>query len=227
MGSRGEGQAIVLGEIARARALLAECFFEAARGLLGDVFIEGAWARTGGEDALDGVVFERAEGRGVPERGVDVGGGIALAQEEDLARLVAPEPRHAEEHQSKERGGLLAHARECNVELLEIEWTLSLWLGMKTRRIELQSLAATNELVARDASQIGGIDEELVLGNAQGKNVCDLVVGDSVAVSIPVDEAVDSADAIDDASGVVGMARERDELLLLLGKALEGIALVA
>jgi len=81
---------VVLREIARAGALLAERLFEPARGLLGDILVEGAGGRGSGEDALDSAVIERAEGRGVPERVIEIGGVVPLAQEQDLARLVAP-----------------------------------------------------------------------------------------------------------------------------------------
>ena len=57
---------------------------DAAHGLLGDVLVERAGRRAGGEDALDGVVLEGAEARGVAEGGVEIGGGVALAQQEDL-----------------------------------------------------------------------------------------------------------------------------------------------
>jgi hypothetical protein len=48
-----------------------------------------------------------------------------------------------------------------------------------------------------------------------------VVVRDSVAIALPVDEAVDAADAVGDARRVVRVARQRHELVLLVGEALE------
>ena len=66
--------------------------------------------------------------------------------------------------------------------------------------------AAWGQLVSRDAPQVGGVDEQLVLGDAHGQDIGDVLIGDSVAISIEGDEAVDGADAVDDAGGVVGVA---------------------
>lgn len=67
--------------------------FESSRGVLGDVLIERARLGARGEDALDGGVVARAERRGMAERAIDLVGGVALAQEQDLARLRTPDPR--------------------------------------------------------------------------------------------------------------------------------------
>ena len=61
-----------------------------ARGVFGDVLVEGAGHRTRGKDALDGAMLEGAEGCGVPKRRVDILGAKALAQEQDLTGLTAP-----------------------------------------------------------------------------------------------------------------------------------------
>jgi len=53
-----------------------------------------------------------------------------------------------------------------------------------------------------------------------------VVIGDSIVIASPGHEAVDAADAIDDARGVVRMPRQGDEVRALLGEALEGGALV-
>jgi hypothetical protein len=42
--------------------------------------------------------------------------------------------------------------------------------------------------VARDAREIGGVNEELALGDADGQDVGDVLVGDGVAVAVPLDE---------------------------------------
>ena len=68
-------------------------FFESARGVLGDVFGEGAGGGAGGEDAGDGVVVEGAEGVGVAQGADEVGGRVALAQQQDLARVIGRQAR--------------------------------------------------------------------------------------------------------------------------------------
>ena len=143
-----------------------ERLFDAARGLLGDVLVERARHRARSEDSLDGPMVEGAEGGGVSECGVDVGGAEALAQEQDLACLRAPDARRAEAHQPEECGGALAHSLECHLDLIEIDGTLSLGQRVEAGGIELQALAARDELVARDAREVRGIDEELSLGHA-------------------------------------------------------------
>ena len=50
---------------------------------------------------------------------------------------------------------------------------------------------------------------------------------DGVAVARPVDEAVDAAQAVGDAGGVVGVPGQRQQVLALLGEALEGGASVS
>lgn len=81
--------------------------------------------------------------------------------------------------------------------------------------------------MASDAAEIGGVDEELALSDADRQEVGDVVVGDGVAIARPVDVAIDAADAIDDASGIVVVGGEREEMLLLVGEALEGGGAVA
>lgn len=60
---------------------MSEGLLELSRGVLGDVFVEGARERAGGDDALDGGVVERAEGGGVLEGAVELLGGVALAEQ--------------------------------------------------------------------------------------------------------------------------------------------------
>jgi Uma2 family endonuclease len=179
------------------------------------------------EDALDGAMLESAEPRGVPERGVEIRGGVASAQHEDAARLVAPDPWRARAQQPEERGRPRTQAVERHGELIEIHRALAARRWMEARRVELEPEAARRELVASDARQVGGVDEQLVLGDAHRQDVGHVVVGNGVAIAFPVDEAVDAAHAIEDARGVVGVARQRHEPGLLLGKPLEARAAVA
>ena len=85
------------------------------------------------------------------ERAVDVGGGVALAEQQDLTGLMAPDPRRAEAHRTKEGGRALAHSLEGDVELVEIDRALSLSGRVEAGGVELEALSAPRELVARDA----------------------------------------------------------------------------
>jgi hypothetical protein len=168
---------------------VAEGALDSSHGLLCDVFVEGAGRGARGEDSLNGAVVEGAEGRGVGEGGIDIGGGIALAQKQDLARLMGPDTSRAGAHQAKEGGGALAHLLEGAAQLVELERALALRKRVQAGRVEPQALAARRELVAGDAAQVGGVDEELALGNADGDDIGDMLVGYGVFVAIPCDEA--------------------------------------
>lgn len=98
---------------------------------------------------------------------------------------------------------------------------------MQAGGVELETGATRAELVARDAAEIGGVHEQLVLLDPDRQEVSDVVVGGGVEVAAPGNEAVDGADARDDARGVVRVAGQRDEVFPLLGEALERSALVA
>ena len=205
---------------------MTEGFFEPSRGVLGDVLVERARQGARGEDALDGGMVARAERRGVAERAFDLVGGVALAQEQDLARLRAPDPRWPEAHQAKELGGVLAHVVERDVELVEVDGTASLRRRVEPGGVELEAGTARTELVARDAPQVGGIHEQLALRDAHGQNVSDMVIGNSVVIAGPGDEAVDAAYAVDHARGVVRTPGQRDQVVALLGESFERGALV-
>lgn len=168
-------------------------------------------------------MLEGAEPRRVAERGVEIVGGVAGAQNEDAPRLVAPDARWPGGEQSKEHGRALAHALERSGELVEIDGALAARRWMVAGRVELRARASRRELVARDAPEVGRVDEELALRHAHGQDIGHMLVRDGVPVALPIHEAVDAANAVRDASGVVGMARKGNELaLLLLGEALEG-----
>lgn len=170
-------------------------------------------------------MLEGAEARGVAEGSVEIGSVVAGAQDEDAPCLVAPDARGPGGEQPEERGSALAEALKRGGELVEIDGALAPRGRMVTRGIELVAGATRGELVARDATEVGGVDEQLALGDAHGQDVGHVLVGDGVAVAVPVDEAVDAADAVGNAGGVVGVARQRNELvLLLLDEALETCA---
>ena len=209
-------------------ARLTERVGDAAHGLLGDVLVERAWRRARGEDAPDGVVLEGAEAGCVAEGGVEIGGGEALSEQQDLARLMCPQARRPGAHEAEEAGGVPSHVLEGDTELVEVEGALLSGPGVEPGRIEPEPLATGDELVARDAGEVCGVDEELALGDADGQDIGHVVVGHGVGVALPGDEAVDRADAVDDARGVVGVARQRHEVRSLAGEAIErGLAMAA
>ena len=72
--------------------------------------------------------------------------------------------------------------------------------------------------------QVGLVDEELVLGDAHRQDVGDVLVGQRIPVALPGDEALDVAQPVEHAGGVVGVARQRPQQRLLLGEQLEARA---
>lgn len=200
-------ESVVLGEVARGGARLAEREGDAADSLLGDVLVEGARGGASGEDARDSVGVEGAKAGGVAESGVEVGRRVALAEEQDLARLMSPDAHRSPAHELEEGGGVLSHLLEGDAELVEIDRALASRGRVQSGGVELEPESARRELVARDTGQVGGIDEELSLSDADRQQVGDMVVGDRVGVALPGDEAVDGAEAINDTRGVVGVAR--------------------
>ncbi len=224
-GRRGDRKAVVLVEVAGTGVASTEALVETTRGVLGDVLGEPARRRARGEDAGDGLLLEGTEGVGMAERAVEVGGGEALAQEQDLARVVARLPRRMGPEQTGEKGrGHRAHLLESDAQLVEVDDSAAPRL-VRARRRHVRAGAARRELVARDAAQVGGVDEELVLRDADGQEVGHVLVRHRVAVAVPRDEAVDAAHAVDDPRGVVGVHGQRHERELLVGKQLERAAL--
>src|SRR6478672_5983432 len=130
---------------------MTERFFESSRGVLGDVLVERARQGPRGEDALDGGVVARAERGGMTEREIDLVGGVALAQEQDLAGLRAPDPRWTEAHQAEEFGRARAHVAEGDVELVEIDRAASIRRGVQSGGVEPEASTARSELMACDA----------------------------------------------------------------------------
>lgn len=156
-----------------------------------------------GQDALDSVVVESAKGRRMSEGGVDVFGGVACTQEQDLASLMARGGlRTTAAHQSEKLAGALPHVGESDLELVQVHGALALGLRVKPGGIELEPLSTTYKLVTGDTFKISRVDEELALGNADRENVCHMVIGHRIPVAVPINEAVDPADPIDDTGGV-------------------------
>lgn len=130
---------------------------------------------------------------------------------------MAPGARRPGAQEPEESCGAIAEACEHGGELVEIDRALPPGWLVEASRISFRTGAARRELLARDALEIGGVNEELTLGNADGQDVGDMLVGDGVAVALPLDEPVDAGEAVDDASGVVRMSGEGQELVLIFG----------
>lgn len=119
-GDTDDGQPIVLREITGPRASGPEGLGEAPSGVLGDVLVEGARTGTRQQDALDGLRVEGSVEGSVSERGVEVSGVIALAQQEDSASVVRPVAGRCAADQADEVAAAIAHVAEGGAELVEI-----------------------------------------------------------------------------------------------------------
>lgn len=195
-----DGQVVVLGEVARCGAHGAEGLGETLGGGLRDVLVEGAGAAARHQNALDGSDVEGAVERGVGQRGVEIRGVVALAQEQDAAGVMGPVARRRAGGESNEVVRALAHLLKRGAELVEIGRPVASRARVVAVGVELVAAAPWSELVAGDTLEVGGVDEELVLGDAHGHEVRDVVVGHGVAVAGPVHEALDAANAIGDAA---------------------------
>ena len=80
---------------------------------------------------------------------------------------------------------------------------------MQSRRIDLEMAPPLGELVCGDTLEVGRVDVQLMLGDAQRQDVGDVLVGHGIPVAAVVDEAVDGAGAVDDPRGVIRVARQR------------------
>jgi hypothetical protein len=129
------------------------------------------------EDPQDGLVGECSEADGMPECRIDVLGGVALAQEQDAPCAVAPLAWWSRAKPSEELPSVIAHLLESYAELVKIDGRAPALPVVEALRIELQAATPRSELVGRNALEIGGIHEELALGDAYREQVGDVVVG--------------------------------------------------
>ena len=217
----GARQRVVFGEIARQGDARSEGSVDALGGVFGDVFVERARAMTAGEDAFDRSRLERAEARRVREGSNDVGGVVARAQEQDLPGVMGPDAGRQGDELGEERGRALAQLGEGLAELVAVDDGLPVGVRVQAERVNLFAATARAQLVAREARDVGAVDEELRLGHAQGEKVGDVVVGDGVAIAEPLDVPVDAAKPIGDAGRVVGMRRQRQKMGGFVAKPIE------
>ena len=189
-------------------------------GLEAHVLGEAARGGAGREDALDGAVLESAKRAGVGEGPVEIGGGVALAQEQDAPPVVAGVAALRRGEPGEEAGAVVAEVGEGLLDDAQVG-AAAVPGRVDVLRIDVDAAAAGRELVARDQAQIGGVDEELVLGDSDREDLGNVVVGDRIAIAVDGDEAVDGADPVMDARGVIWMERQRPQERLLLGKHLQ------
>ena len=195
-----------------------------ARRVFGDVLGERARRGAHLEDAGDGAVLEGAEALCVPHREGEVVARVALAQQQNLPCLIAPLPRAEALQTEEEFLRVVAEVLEGRAQVIEVG-AATVGRAVHRRGRDVDASAARRELVAHQELDVGRVDEELALGHADGQEVVDGVVGDGVSVAIPRDEAVDGADAIGHARGVVGVQRQRLQVRRLLGEEVDHRAL--
>jgi len=103
---------------------------------------------------------------GVRQGADEVVGAEALAQREDLARVVPGRPGLRLLERGQKHGGALVEGGEGRPELLEVGAAVGVpWAVPVEDRSLLR--AARQQRVSGDAGQVRAVDEELVLGDAQ------------------------------------------------------------
>ena len=179
MGLRGRastGERVVFGEVARLSAALGNSARQSPGRVLGHVLVQPAAIGPGSEDPLDRGVLERAVLEGVRKGFEQVVGVPAFTQSEDLARVVGRGARVAllEGRQKCVRG--IAQVLEGAAQLVEVRTALGV-SGAVPGEDRVLLRTARFQLVARDAVQVGLVDEELVLGYAHREDFGDVVIG--------------------------------------------------
>lgn len=154
------------------------------------------------------------------ECGAEVGGGVALAEEQDLPSVIAGEAALRGDETGEEAGAIEADVGEGLLDLGEVG-AAAIPGRVDELGIDVHPAAPRRELVARYETEVGGVDEELVLGDPDREDLGDVVVGDRVAVAVHGDEAVGAADAVEDAGRIVGVERQGTEERALLGEHFE------
>lgn len=210
------GERVVLREIAGLGGALADEAGQPLAGGVGDVLVEGARAGAHVEDPRDRGVVEGGEAQRVGQGGRDVGAVVALAEREDLAGVMRDGAALAALEAAQEVGGGVAELGEDGPEHLEV--------GRPRRRRAARERDALvgafrQPLVDDDWPQVRGVDVHLGRGDADRQESRDMLVGDLVEVALEGDAAGGVAQAIDDARGVVGSARQRQQVRRLGGKA--------
>lgn len=136
--------------------------------------------------------------------GAEIDVGVALAEEQDLAGVIASEAALRGGKAGEEAGAVGTDVGESLLDLVEVGAS-AIPGRVDELRVDVHSPAARCELVAGHEAEVGGVDEEFVLGDADRENLGDVVVWDGVPVAIDGDEAIGAANAVEDAGRVVRM----------------------
>src|SRR4051812_15758403 len=177
------GERVVLVEVAQA-GVVALGLVEPAGALLGDVLGEPARGRARGQDARHGGVLEGAEGAGVAERGGEVARRVALSQEENLPGVVAGEAALGRGEPGEETPSRLADGGEGHLQLIQVSAAAVPPGLVGAGRDDVVAGAARGQLSFGHQLEVSRVDEELVLGDADGEDVGDVVIRDGVAVAV-------------------------------------------
>lgn len=104
---------VVYGQVSGLGRILTDGFGEPARGLLGNIFLEGTRAADGRQDLADRVGAQRTVPCSALQGADDILGIEAGAKAEDDTSLMQIDARRALAHEPEELRGALAHAVEC------------------------------------------------------------------------------------------------------------------
>ena len=137
--------------------------------------------------------------------GGHVGRGVALAQLQDAAGVVRGRPWVGLDEAAQEIAGRLAEREEVLADDLQRSASAVQARWPVRGEHAVAALAPGQKLMVGDAGQVRPVDEELVLGDAHRQQRGHVLVGDAVPIAVPVDEALDRAQAVDDPRGVEGV----------------------
>jgi hypothetical protein len=182
-GEAAARQCVVLGEVARLGAAFGDRLPQFVGGLFGYVLVEPAGLSAGEQNALDGAVLQGTVGQRVRERRQQVGGIVAVAQRQHLARVVAGRAGRVLLQRRQEGGGRLTESAEGASQLVECRAALGMWWTMSVDN-GLQLGTPRQQRVARDTAQIGRVDEQLLLGDAHRQDVGDVRVGQRIPIAL-------------------------------------------
>jgi hypothetical protein len=171
----------------------------------GGVLVEAPHRGAGDEDALDGAVLEGAVGQGMRQRADEVCRVEAGAERQDAPGVVPGRSRQGLLQCGEEARRGIAKLCEGTAQLIEVRAAVG-QAGPVAGKRRVLAGATRLELVARDAGQVRLVDPQLLLGHPHRQDLGDVLVGQGVAIAIPGEVALDVAQPVKHASGVVGVA---------------------
>ncbi len=137
--------------------------------------------------------------------------------------MVGGGARLRSDQSDEELSGRMPDVVVGDAQLVEIG-TAPRWQRVVTRQRGVVAGTLDPQFVASDQMEVGGVDEQLGLRDPDGQKLRHVLVGQGVAVALPGDEALDIAEPIHDAGGVVGVLRQRAQVGLLLGEEVDRCA---